>query len=67
MWPFEDSHTLKNIFDELFDTKKFTQVIEGLWEQRKDYQKKIGETKKALPYLERLYDEDRRRKVSALS
>jgi len=66
LWPFEDSATLKNIFDELFETKKYTQLIDAMWEQRKDCLRKIGEIKKTLPYLLRLYEEDTRRKVAAL-
>jgi DNA repair protein RAD50 len=30
LWPFSDNNTLKGIFDELFDTKKFTKAVENM-------------------------------------
>ena len=68
LWPFEDSSTLKTIFDELFETEKHTQVLETLWELKRACQKKIAMAKKTIPYLHRLYVEDRiRNKKKALT
>jgi len=57
---------LKDIFDELFDTKVCTTTIDLLWEQRKEMQKKINESKKALPYMEKLYEMDKINKIDKL-
>ena len=39
LWPFSENNVLKNIFDELFDTKRFTKSLENLKEALKDYEK----------------------------
>jgi len=39
LWPFSDNNTLKGIFDELFDTKRFTKAVENMKEAIKDYEK----------------------------
>ena len=42
-------------------------IIEGLWEQRKEYQRTINEIKKSATYKSKIYDEDKRRKIQALT
>jgi DNA repair protein RAD50 len=66
LWPFSDSANLKAIFDEMFETKKYTRIIDAFWEQHKDYAKYAKENRKALEYLRRLYDEDNRSKRTAI-
>jgi hypothetical protein len=41
-------------------------MIDSLWEQRKEMQKKVMEYKKALPYLEKLHNIDNKNKVEKL-
>ncbi len=41
LWPFGDSVLLKNIFDELFETKKITKEMERMWEIVKDQQTQL--------------------------
>lgn len=57
---------MKAIFDEMFETRRYTKIIDAFWEQHKEYTKEIKETKKSLEYLKRLYDDDNRRKLKAL-
>jgi DNA repair exonuclease SbcCD ATPase subunit len=57
---------LKAIFDEMFETRRYTKIIDAFWEQHKEYTKEIKETKKSMEYLKRLYDDDNRRKLKAL-
>lgn len=48
MWPFRDNATLKEIFDELFETTKFTKLYETLQKLLKDNKKKLKDEKSAL-------------------
>lgn len=66
LWPFSDSSNLKAIFDEMFETRRYTKIIDSFWEQYKEYTKEIKESKKAMEYLKRLYDEDNKKKRIAI-
>ena len=48
MWPFRDNATLKEIFDELFETTKFTKLYETLQRLLKDNKKRMKDEKSAL-------------------
>jgi peptide methionine sulfoxide reductase MsrA len=50
----------------MFETRRYTKIIEAFWDQHKEYTKEIKETKKSLEYLKRLYDDDNKRKMKAL-
>jgi hypothetical protein len=50
----------------MFETRKYTKIIESFWDQHKEYIKEIKESKKAMEYLKRIYEEDNRRKRLAL-
>lgn len=39
LWPFADNSTLKNIFDELFDTRRFSKAMENMKEGIKELDK----------------------------
>lgn len=48
LWPFRDNATLKEIFDELFETTKFTKLYETLQKLLRDNKKKMKDEKSAL-------------------
>lgn len=39
LWPFSDNSNLKSIFDEMFETKKYTKILDGYWDLHKEYTK----------------------------
>lgn len=47
-WPFRDHATLKTIFDELFETTKFTRLYETLQRLLKENKKKLKEESQSL-------------------
>jgi len=52
LWPFSNSDTLKNLFDELFNTTKFTNSYEAMKEESKQLTKEIKELQIRLSGLE---------------
>ncbi len=66
LWPFSDNNTLKNIFDELFETKRFTKLIEALWDKSKDHNKQLKQLKAQHTLLRSLSSDDKEKKSKAL-
>ena len=56
LWPFRDNQTLKSIFDELFETTKFTKLNETLHRLYKDNRKKLKEEKESLDHAKFGYE-----------
>lgn len=56
LWPFKDNLTLKSIFDELFETTKFTKLYETLQRLYKDNKKKLKEEKSSLDHAKFGYE-----------
>lgn len=56
LWPFGDNSTLKEIFDELFDTSKFSKLTENVTQLGKDYEKKKREQKVEKDLIEKDYN-----------
>lgn len=56
LWPFGDNSTLKEIFDELFDTSKFSRLTENVTQLSKDYEKKKREQKVEKDLIEKDYN-----------
>lgn len=48
MWPFRDNATLKEIFDELFETTKFTKLYETLQKLLRDNRRRLKDEKSSL-------------------
>ena len=48
MWPFSDQANLKKIFDEIFDTTKYTKALNELRMTSKKYSKYAREFKQEL-------------------
>jgi ATPase involved in DNA repair len=44
LWPFGDTAKLKSIFDELFDTTSYTNLLENLKKIKKEYKKAAKDT-----------------------
>ena len=56
LWPFRDNATLKSIFDELFETTKFTKLYETLSRLHKDNKKKFRDERSALDLSKMQYE-----------
>lgn len=56
LWPFKENTVLKTIFDELFQTTKFSKVQETLKNLTKDKRKKLKDQKHASDLLKHRYD-----------
>ena len=56
LWPFSDSNQLKKIFDELFDTSQFTQMIQQLQKQFKENKKKLKDIELKYRVCEKEYE-----------
>ena len=48
LWPFSDQANLKKIFDEIFDTTKYTKALNELRQTSKKYSKYAREFKQEL-------------------
>lgn len=48
LWPFSDQANLKKIFDEVFDTTKYTKALQELRTTQKKYKKYANEFKTEL-------------------
>lgn len=56
LWPFSESGNLKKVFDEIFDTAKYTKVLEDLKDQIKQYNGRLKELKTQSSLLEKDYE-----------
>jgi len=56
LWPFSDQANLKKIFDEIFDTTKYTKVLGELRATAKTYKKKAKDFKTNLDLLKKDYE-----------
>lgn len=54
LWPFSNGDTLKELFDELFSTTKFTNAYEAMKEQAKQLNKEVKELQTRLSGLDAL-------------
>ena len=56
LWPFSDQANLKKIFDEVFDTTKYTKALNELRQVQKKYSKYAKEFKHELELQTQVYD-----------
>lgn len=55
-WPFSEPANLKKVFDEIFDTAKYSKSIDYLKELNKDYHSKAKEAKNKLELFQKDHD-----------
>ena len=60
LWPFSDQANLKKIFDEIFDTSKYTKFLEEMRKAIKTYNGILKDSKHKLQLLERDYEQLRK-------
>jgi DNA repair protein RAD50 len=51
LWPFDDSSTLKKVFDQIFNTEQFSKMQENMKKFIKDKKNKLKEKKEQLLWL----------------
>ena len=56
MWPFSDQANLKKIFDEIFDTTKYTKALTEMRAVAKKYTKYAKEFKQELDLKKKDYE-----------
>lgn len=61
-WPFSDAGNLKKVFDEIFDTAKYTKAMEDLKDISKSYNTLAKEVKQKLELIQK--DVDQYKKVN---
>ena len=59
-WPFSESGNLKKVFDEIFDTAKYTKALEDLKEILKKFKEKTKDTKTSLELIQKDVDNYKR-------
>ena len=57
LWPFSDQANLKKIFDEMFETSKFTRALEELRKQAKRFKKEAKDHRVELSLLKKDFAE----------
>lgn len=55
-WPFSEPAYLKKVFDEIFDTAKYSKAIENLKDLNKEYNTKTKESKSKLELFQKDYE-----------
>lgn len=56
LWPFSESGILKKVFDDIFDTAKYTKTIDELKELVKKYNSQLKEIKNKSDLIKKDYD-----------
>lgn len=56
LWPFSESGILKKVFDDIFDTAKYTKTIDELKEQVKKYNSQLRDIKNKSDLIKKDYD-----------
>jgi len=51
LWPFSETGNLKKIFDEIFETKKYTDALEDMRALEKTYKKQMKDNKQQVELL----------------
>ena len=59
-WPFSESGNLKKVFDEIFDTAKYTKALDDLKEIGKKFKEKTKELKNQLELMQKDVDNYKR-------
>jgi DNA repair protein RAD50 len=59
-WPFSDPGNLKKVFDEIFDTAKYTKALEELKDLNKEYQTKSKEAKQKIELIQKDFEQYRK-------
>ena len=59
-WPFSESGNLKKVFDEIFDTAKYTKALDDLKEILKKFKEKTKDTKTQLELIHKDFDNYKR-------
>jgi DNA repair protein RAD50 len=59
-WPFSEASVLKKVFDEIFDTTKYTKSLEDLKETIKEFTSKSKDLKVKIELLTKDYDQFRK-------
>ena len=59
-WPFSESGNLKKVFDEIFDTAKYTKALDDLKEILKKFKEKTKDTKTQLELMHKDFDNYKR-------
>lgn len=59
-WPFTEAGNLKKVFDEIFDTAKYTKALEDLKEINKNYNSKAKELKTKIELIAKDYEQYRK-------
>ena len=59
-WPFSESGNLKKVFDEIFDTAKYTKALDDLKEILKKFKEKTKDTKTSLELIQKDVDNYKR-------
>jgi len=67
LWPFGDTAKLKSIFDDLFDTTRYTNLLDNLKKQQKEYRKKAKEALHAFEIEKKDFDNLMRSQKEALN
>ena len=59
-WPFSESGNLKKVFDEIFDTAKYTKALDDLKDIGKKFKEKTKDTKNQLELIQKDFDNYKR-------
>ena len=59
-WPFSEPGNLKKVFDEIFDTAKYTKSLEHLKDINKEYNTKMKEAKIKIELFQKDYEHYKR-------
>jgi len=59
-WPFSESGNLKKVFDEIFDTAKYTKALDDLKDIGKKFKEKTKDTKNSLELIQKDFDNYKR-------
>ena len=59
-WPFSEASVLKKVFDEIFDTTKYTKSLEDLKDTIKEFTSKSKDLKVKIELLTKDYDQFRK-------
>ena len=59
-WPFSESGNLKKVFDEIFDTAKYTKALDDLKDIGKKFKEKTKDTKSSLELIQKDFENYKR-------
>ena len=56
-WPFSEAGTLKKVFDEIFDTAKYTKALEDLKDTKKSFESKAKDLKNKIELIQKDFEQ----------